>query len=282
MMNELNRPWLVSVHGGHSGQFCNHARDTLEEIVRAYIEQGFAWAGLTEHIPPSEDRFLFPDEVAAGLTAAKMRARFAHYIETGRRLQHKYASSIRILVGCETETYCGYDEFVPALVREFQPDYIVGSLHHVDDISFDVTPADYQRVAETAGGINALYARYFDQQLEMINTLKPAVVGHFDYIRIFDPDYPTRLEQPAIWQRILRNLARIKELDLILDFNVRALSKGAREPYISRPILVEAIKLGIPIVPGDDSHGTAEVGQYLDVAIEILEELGADTQWRMP
>ena len=42
---------LVSLHGGHSGEFCSHARDTLEEMVLAYIDQGFDRVGITEHMP---------------------------------------------------------------------------------------------------------------------------------------------------------------------------------------------------------------------------------------
>ena len=44
----------VSIHGGHSGQYCCHAEDTLEEIVLAYIEHGYTWVGLTEHMPAKE------------------------------------------------------------------------------------------------------------------------------------------------------------------------------------------------------------------------------------
>ena len=59
----------VSVHGGHSGEFCCHAMDSLEEIVTAYIERGFDWVGITEHIPPVDDRFRYPEEIKAGLNA---------------------------------------------------------------------------------------------------------------------------------------------------------------------------------------------------------------------
>ena len=142
MIEKVNRRdvQLVSVHGGHSGQFCNHAKDSLENIIKAYAERGFVWAGITEHMPPIHDGFLFPDEIEAGLTAARLYDRFGQYIETGRQLQKKYASSIDILVGFETETYSGYAEIIPHLINEFQPDYIVGSLHHVDDMSFDFSP----------------------------------------------------------------------------------------------------------------------------------------------
>ena len=78
----------------------------------------------------------------------------------------------------------------------------------------------------------------------MIQLLKPSVVGHFDLIRIFDPDYKARLLQPEIMARIKRNLELIKELDLIMDFNLRSLLKGADEPYISRVILEMAREMG--------------------------------------
>ena len=38
-------PGSASIHGGHSGQFCLHARDRLEDIIKRYIELGFAWGG---------------------------------------------------------------------------------------------------------------------------------------------------------------------------------------------------------------------------------------------
>jgi histidinol-phosphatase (PHP family) len=82
--------------------------------------------------------------------------------------------------------------------------------------------------------------------------------------------------------RIKRNLQLIQELDLIMDFNLRSLLKGADEPYISRVILEMALELGISIVPGDDSHGLSSVGANMEKAIAILEELGCDTNWQEP
>ena len=122
-------------------------------------------------------------------------------------------------------------------------------------MGFDYSKEQYDKTVEAVGGIESLYCQYFDQQYEMIKLLKPSVVGHFDLIRIFDPGYKERLLLPEIMERIKRNLQLIYELDLIMDFNLRALLKGADEPYISRVILKMAIELGIAIVPGDDSHG---------------------------
>jgi len=264
---------LVSLHGGHSGEFCSHAHDTLEEMVLAYIEQGFDLVGLTEHMPPVSDQFIYPEERAAGLDVPALRRRFARYMGVARELQKKYASRITIRVGFETEAYRGALDYVRRLVDEYQPDYIVGSVHHLDDIPFDFSLEYYQRAIRAAGSIAALYCRYFDLQLEMLNALQPEVVGHLDLIRIYDPEYRERLEGPEIRDRISRNLERIKELDLTLDYNCRPIERDG-EPYPAGPILLQALKLGITIAPGDDSHSIADVGRGIEEGMMLLRELG--------
>ncbi len=103
-----------------------------------------------------------------------------------------------------------------------------------------------------------------------------AISISFEYlIRAISKDFC----DPEIMDRIKRNLQLIAELDLIMDFNLRSLLKGADEPYISRVILEMALELGISIVPGDDSHGLSSVGVNMEKAIAILDQLGCDTNW---
>jgi histidinol-phosphatase (PHP family) len=111
--------------------------------------------------------------------------------------------------------------------------------------------------------------------------LKPAVVGHLDLIRIFDPDYKRTLALPEVINRISRNLAYIRQEDLIMDFNLRGYSKGA-EPYPSLDVLKQAVELGIAIVPGDDSHCVKSVGLHYDEGIRILQSLGVSCEWKKP
>jgi len=275
-------PFPVSVHGGHSGQFCNHAKNSLEEIVRAYIDLGYPWVGITEHMPPTSDAYLYPEEKQAGLDADALLERFAAYMTVCRRLQAKYADRIEILVGFESEYYEGSVDLAHRLIGQFVPDYVVGSVHHVKEIPFDYSPEKYQEAAHRCGGLDGLYAVYFDQQFEMLQTLKPRVVGHLDLIRIYDPEYSARLVKPNIWEKILRNLEGVKRLGLILDFNLRPLSRGEKEPYLSAPILKQAIDMGIDVVPGDDSHGIDTIGTHMPAAIEMLQAAGAPTDWRCP
>ena len=77
-------------------------------------------------------------------------------------------------------------------------------------------------------------------------------------------------------------LELIKELDLILDFNLRALLKGASEPYLCESILKMVLEYEIKIVPGDDSHSIATVGNFFDLGVAILKSHGFSTEWARP
>lgn len=275
-------PELISLHGGHSSRYCTHAADLLEDMILRYIELGFTKVGITEHVPPVSDQFLYPDEKELNLTSVKLLKRFENYFKELDRLKKKYAPEIRIFAGMETETCEGYVDHIKKLISRFQPDYIVGSVHHIGDISFDFSRAEYDRAVLTCGSIEAMYEKYFDLQYNMIKALKPFVVGHFDLVRIHDKDYKQRLLLPKIQKKIIRNLTLIKSLNLVMDFNLRPLARGEEEPYITPSILEHVKKLGIPVVPGDDSHSVHQAGLNVARAIDILKAAGFSTQWPDP
>jgi len=273
---------LVSIHGGHSGEFCPHARDTLKEIIERYIEKGFAWIGLTEHAPPPDSRFLFPHEVAAGWTLERLQKQLHAYMNSAREFQKAYAEKIAIMVGLEVEGSPDCLEYSQHLIDTYRPDYFLGSIHDIEGKCFESSREFYWELAEHYGGWKALYTRYFDTQCAMIEKLRPLVVSHFDLIRMFDPDYSAHLQDADIWQKIERNLQCVKDFDLILDYNVSALRKGASEPYVSAPILRRARELDIRVIPGDDSHGVATVGVGIPEGIANLAQAGFDTSFPLP
>lgn len=49
-------------HHSHSGQFCDHAKNTLEEVVQTAVSKRMDLYALTEHMP-REDDDLYPEEV---------------------------------------------------------------------------------------------------------------------------------------------------------------------------------------------------------------------------
>jgi histidinol-phosphatase (PHP family) len=83
---------------------------------------------------------------------------------------------------------------VRGLQKIYKFDFFVGSVHHVNTIPIDFDRALYLKAlysVSTEGDETALFVEYFDTQYEMLTQLKPAVVGHFDLIRLMAND-PTR------------------------------------------------------------------------------------------
>ena len=272
----------ISLHGGHSGEYCCHAEDRLADIIEKYIQMGFRQVGITEHIPPVHPKFLYPEEIEQGLTVEHIYQRFARYFAAVRQLKAELADRIRIFAGMETEAFTGYLPHVRHLVAEFRPDYLVGSVHHVADFCFDYSPQTYEAAVRACGSVEALYLAYFDRQFEMIQAVRPFVVGHFDLVRIHDPEYAARVRKPEIAAKIDRNLDLIRDLNLVMDLNLRPLARGEAEPYPTSAILEKVRSRQIPMVPGDDSHGVAQAGKHVAGGIRLLEKMGFDTRWPVP
>lgn len=51
---------------------------------------------------------------------------------------------------------------------------------------------------------------------------------------------------------------------------------------MSGPLLDQALELGIRVVPGDDSHGVADVGRNVDEGIALLRAAGFGGDWAVP
>lgn len=91
----------------------------------------------------------------------------------------------------------------------------------------------YEEAREKAGGTDErLFEDYFDAQLDMLEQLKPLVVGHFDLIRLKSDDMELSFTTwPGVWNKILRNLDFIASYGGMLELNSAALRKGMTEPY---------------------------------------------------
>jgi histidinol-phosphatase (PHP family) len=134
-------------HHSHSGEFCAHARGTLEEVVRAAIIKGFTTYGLSEHVPRSSLDHLYPEEIEAGLTPSDLASRFDAYVEEASRLRDAFTASITILVGLESEHIVPQDlEDLEAILRRYgrRIEYVVGSIHHVGGIPIDFDLPTYE------------------------------------------------------------------------------------------------------------------------------------------
>ncbi|KAJ1935147.1 hypothetical protein EC988_008575, partial [Linderina pennispora] len=135
----------------HSGQFCKHAHGLLEDTIQAAIGKGMHTIGLTEHIPRCRPQDLYPEE--SGLTPEDLETTFSAYVAEAKRLQAKYQGRIKIVIGCETEYITQLDmDRARQVQEEFGLDYIVGSVHHIDEIPMDFSREMYEQIVAKYNG----------------------------------------------------------------------------------------------------------------------------------
>ena len=120
------------------------------------------------------------------------------------------------------------------LLNTRQLDLFVGSVHHVHGIPTDYS-RDFYIKARNLSGMSTdegIFGDYFDLQLEMLQALRPPIVGHFDVIRLLcDQPDGSFTKWPSVWQKVLRNLDFVQEYGGVLEINSAALRKGMKEPY---------------------------------------------------
>lgn len=282
--NTAGKPWKVSLHGGHSGEFCDHAEGQLRELLQAAVEAGYRTFGVSEHAPRSAERFLYPNERALGWDVAKTEADFTRYMEAITPLAEEFADRLIVLRGFEAEVVPMAD--YAARMRSFRSqtlpdgsplfDYFVGSVHYVDEIQTDGEMDEYRRGIATFGGMEGYAIRYYETVAAMIEALRPDVVGHLDVIKknvVKAGHFVSSLDAPAVRAAALQALEAARAYGCILDLNTAGWRKGLGEPYPAPWLVQQAQAMGVGFCFGDDSHRPSEVGAGIEAARDYLLSL---------
>ena len=272
------KSWKVSLHGGHSGDFCAHGADTLRELLDAAVAFGYTTFGVTPHSPPAIAKFLYEEEIEAGFSADDLAQKFRDYSVLNSALIDKYSGQMEVLRGAEVEVVpdATFADRAVALKADNDLDYLVGSVHWVDELPFDTSQKDFDSAVVNLGGLEPFLLRYFQLVGQMIEQLSPEVIGHFDLPRLFAEGAP-ELESESVKGAVADVLEKVSTAGSILDLNVGALSRKLVTPYPAPWIVRIASDIGVPFCFGDDSHSAVGVGAGLATGREYLLDLGVES-----
>ena len=270
--------WMASLHGGHCGEFCEHAQGTLQEVLDTAVEVGFRTYGLSEHAPRYEQGHIYDSERAKGYTLGRLGLEFERYAAESRRMQRLFEGRLSVLRGFEAEVVpCDrYAELMQGLRSRHGFDYMVGSVHHVGGISIDESPHKFRAAVDACHGLEPFAVRYYETVRRMIEDLRPEVVGHFDLLKLHAPA-GANLSTPRVRLAAEEALAAARSAGCILDLNTAGWRKGLEEPYPGPWIVRAANAAGIPFCFGDDSHGPSQVGYGIEQARQYLLANGVST-----
>ena len=171
------------------------------------------------------------------MTPTDLQRMFEDFVAEARRLQEKYKDKISLIVGLETDVIReeSFDR-IKRLKEELQLDYIVGSVHHVDGIPIDVSLELFEKAEKSAGGTEKVVCRYFDHQYQLLEQVKPDIIGHFDLIRLYRPQFKMT---DLMWKKIVRNIDFGISYGALFEINTSGASpyRNLDIPYPHRKVL---------------------------------------------
>jgi len=241
---------IVDLHN-HT-PLCNHAQGSIDEYINAAIKKGSKIFGFSDHAPMNFDpkyRMSFSD--------------MKKYEEDILNAKQKYADKITILLGYEVDYLKGH---MDARVLNAEVDYLIGSVHFIDEWGFD-NPEFIGRYENE--DINEIWQKYFNAIEEMAKSKLFDIVGHLDLIKVFK-FMPTK----DIKEMAKDALRAIKNADMVLEINAAGYRKPVGEAYPSKELLQEAYRLGIPVTFSSDAHKPEQVGMYDKEVIALAKEVG--------
>lgn len=191
--------------------------------------------------------------------------RYAAEIERMRRL---YGEKITVKMGLEFGVQAHTIPRFEALFHKYPFDFIILSIHQVDDKEF--WTQDFQ-TGRTQREYNE---RYYEELLRVVRAYHNySVLGHMDLIKRYDKEgiYPFEKVKPVMAEILKLVIADGKGIEVNTSFH----RYGLAEPMPSVELLRLYQDLGGSIVTiGSDSHSPAHLGSYIQEAKSLLKELG--------
>ncbi|MBA1433135.1 MAG: histidinol-phosphatase [Epsilonproteobacteria bacterium] len=241
---------IVDLHN-HT-PLCNHAEGTVEEYIKAAMKRGTKVFGFSDHAPMDFD--------------PKYRMKFEEmqsYEASVKAARENYKDKIEILLGYEVDYLPGH---MDERVLHADVDYLIGSVHFIDEWGFD-NPEFIGRYEYE--DIDTIWQKYFNSIEAMAKTKLFDIVGHLDLIKIF------KFMPKQDIKDIAKNaLLAIKENDMVLEINAAGYRKPVGEAYPSQELLQEAYKLGIDITLSSDAHKPEQVGLHNEEVIALAKAVG--------
>lgn len=224
---------------------------THHEMVYAADSTGLAEIGFTDHIS------LKPVGWAMDLN------KLPELVELMNHLQRK-SNSVAVRFGAEVDYIPGLVDQTKALIKSLPLDYVIGSVHFIDDWNFDTDINGYNGI-----DIDMFYRAYFRLIGEAAQTGMFDIIGHADLAKKFAV-YPS-----FKLQKTYEQCAKIfKECDVVIELNTSGKNKPCAEFYPSTDFLEILHHYHVPITLGSDAHVEQNIGQYFNEAINLLKSLG--------
>lgn len=260
----------------HSHTHYSDGSSAPEEYIISAIQHGMKAYGFSCHAPVD-----FPCQWTIA------QEQLSSYFEEIERLRAKYQHQIEIYKSLEIDYFPGNPLAQPENYKKLNLDYIIGSVHFVDNLkngeawNIDTSKRIFDNgMLEIFGGDGKkAVTKFYQLTMEMLDVMNPDIIGHLDKIKMFNTGNKYFSENESWYNDLLEPvLYKIAQLGTIVEVNTRGLYRGkTKDHYPSDYILSRCLAMNIPVTVNTDCHKPDEVAKGLPLAHELLKNIGFKT-----
>jgi histidinol-phosphatase (PHP family) len=231
----------------------------MDDYVEAAISIGLDEIGLSDHGPI----YHFAGDPHPRPQGAMAQGELPAYIEDMLRVRERFAGRISVRLGVESDYVLGWDAHFRNLWRHYPLDYVIGSVHWLQQWSiFDPALPDGQDAAE-------VYAGYLLATQAAARSGAYDIIGHLDCLKTAGhiPD----LSITPLLDETVRVLA---ETGVTIELNTSGWRKPFNECFPRAELLARCCHYGVPVTLGSDAHTPGDVAYRFADAIALLQDAG--------
>lgn len=173
-------------------------------------------------------------------------------------------------LGIEADLVMGREEQMAALLDARDWDYVVGSVHFLQDEAIDMRGSEWD-IWKSADP-DEVWTRYFETLGHAAGTGMFDILAHPDLVKVWGNGAPV----PDGDRRRFYELAMpgIEAADIAIEVSTAGLRKPVGELYPSVEFLQMCLELGKPVALSSDAHVPEDLGHGYDQAVAWLAEQG--------
>ena len=238
-------------------KLCGHAVGEMEEYVLAARKAGLREMGFSDHIP------MYFQEVVPGF--AMTEADLECYAGEVYRLRKAYPE-LTVLLGLEADFAPGQESKLETILRKYEFDYILGSIHWIGNWGFD----DERQIAGyEQWDLAELYRHYFGLVQAAARSGYFQIMAHPDLIKKLG------FRSPESLAGLYEETARVfRDAGVCAELNTAGWRVQVKEIYPHPEFLEMCCHYKVPVTLGSDAHRPDLVGNRFNQAVALLKNIG--------
>lgn len=236
----------------HTHSVLSDGVGSYEDLVRAAIEKGLDEIGFSDHVCLKPVSWAMQEIDLPVMThqICEIRAKYSHLI------------SVRY--GIELDFFPGHEQELARIIESLPLDYVIGSLHFIDNWNFDGDQSLYGKWSN-----DHLYSMYYNLVRQMVESRLFDIVGHLDIIKKFAV-YPES-DQTFLYEDVAQSIQRF---GMVVELNTGGFDRPCNE-FNPGPQWLEILqKHGIPVTLTSDAHHPDQIARHYQGALELLRKTG--------